>query len=258
MTSVVHAEAVMGTVVTLDLRSEAPGHHTEQAIGRVIDWLDWVDATFSTYRRDSEVNRLDRGELRLADSHRKVRDVLARCEELCVLTDGYFDSWATGHLDPSGFVKGWAIERASQMLTEAGVGCHAINGGGDVRVRGEPAAGEKWRVGITHPFRSDTFCAAVALRDGAVATSGLYERGLHVVDPRQRRPATDLAAATVIGPELAMADAYATTALAMGRRAPDWLADLSDHEALIIDPIGRWWETEGFKSYRVHAAPSHA
>jgi thiamine biosynthesis lipoprotein len=56
----------------------------------------------------------------------------------------------------------------------------------------------------------------VALRDGAVATSGLYERGLHVVDPRQRRPATDLAAATVIGPDLAMADAYATTAVAMG------------------------------------------
>jgi ApbE family protein len=73
--------------------------------------------------------------------------------------------------------------------------------------------------GGTHPFRNDTFCAAVALRDGAVATSGLYARGLHVVDPRQRRPATDLAAATVIGPDLAMADAYATTALAMGPSA---------------------------------------
>jgi FAD:protein FMN transferase len=109
----------------------------------------------------------------LADSRREVRDVLAQSEERCVLTDGYFDAWATGHLDPSGIVKGWAIERASQMLTEAGIGCHVINGGGDVRVRGEPAVGEKWKVGITHPFRNGRpRCWVLTRRDGAVTPPG--------------------------------------------------------------------------------------
>ena len=251
----VHAESVMGTVVTFDVRTPgaAPAHRA--AIEAAVAWLHWVDATFSTYRADSEISRLDRGELAEEDCHPEVRAVLARCEALRRETGGYFDARAGGHLDPSGFVKGWSIERASTQLAAAGWPDHAVNGGGDIRLRGragaaDAASARSWQVGLTHPFQLDAYCAALALEEGAVATSGTYERGWHVLDPHRGTPAMDLVAVTVVGAELATTDAYATAALAMGRAAPEWLASLPDHEAYVIDADGGGWETAGFGRYR--------
>ena len=114
-------------------------------------WLRWVDATFSTYRPDSEISRLDRGER--FDPHPLVREVLARCEELRVETGGWFDARAGGRLDPSGYVKGWAVERAAAF----GRGRFLIDAGGDVVLRGE------WRVGIRHPYERDRLAAAITV-----------------------------------------------------------------------------------------------
>jgi thiamine biosynthesis lipoprotein len=255
----VHAEVVMGTGVTFDVRRTTPGV-AGPAVARAVAWLHWVDATFSTYRPDSEISRIDRGELPEARWHPDVRHILALCDRLRVETGGYFDAWATGSLDPSGVVKGWSIERASELLSAAGCSDHVINGGGDVRVHGRPEAGSDWLVGVTHPMRLDAYCAALHLHEGAVATSGTYERGFHVFDPHRGRVATDLAAVTVIGPELTMTDAYATAALAMGKDAPEWLETLPDHEGLVIDTSGRGRETSGFDRYRLAVAgpgPGH-
>ena len=180
--------------------------------GRVFAWLRWVDATFSTYRADSEISRLGRGEL--DDPHPLVREVLARCEALRRETDGYFDVRAAGRLDPSGYVKGWAVERAAA----SGRGRFLIDAGGDVVLRGA------WRVGIRHPYERDRLAAAITVCDCAVATSGAYERGPHVVDPHTGRPASGLASVTVVGRDLGTADAYATAAFAAGD--PRWLARL--------------------------------
>ena len=180
---------------------------------RVFAWLRWVDATFSTYRTDSEISRLDRGEL--DDPHPLVREVLARCEQLRVETGGWFDVRATGRLDPSGYVKGWAVERAAAFGRDR----FLIDAGGDVLLRGS------WRVGIRHPHARDALAAAITLADCAVATSGAYERGPHVLDPFSGRPATGLSSVTVIGRDLGTADAYATAAFAAGD--PRWAADLA-------------------------------
>jgi FAD:protein FMN transferase len=177
---------------------------------RVFAWLRWVDATFSTYRPDSEISRLDRGER--FDPHPLVREVLAHCEALRVATGGRFDARAGGRLNPSGYVKGWAVERAAAF----GRGRFLIDAGGDVVLRGT------WRVGIRHPFERDKLAAAITVSDRAVATSGAYERGPHIVDPRTGRPATGLDSVTVIGPDLATADAYATAAFVAGD--PAWTA----------------------------------
>lgn len=118
-------ESCMGTVFSFDIRS--PGVSTE-ALQKTIDWLHWVDAVFSTYRPDSQINRLDRGELVLAQCDPEVREVLELSAQAKVSTDGYFTVSIDHHLDPSGMVKGWAIERASEMLREAGSSAHAING----------------------------------------------------------------------------------------------------------------------------------
>ena len=116
-------------------------------------------------------------------------------------------------------------------LADAGSRNHCINAGGDVRVRGRPAAGRHWHVGITHPLRPGAFTAAVALTDGAVATSGTAERGLHVFNPLTGQPAAELASVTIVGPSLTPADAYATAALAMGVAAPAWLGSLDGYES---------------------------
>ena len=130
-------------------------------------------------------------------------------------TDGWFDARAGGRLDPSGYVKGWAVERAAGY----GRGRCLIDAGGDVVLRGE------WRVGIRHPYERDRLAAAITLSDCAVATSGAYERGPHVLDPRTGRPASGLASVTVIDRDLGTADAYATAAFAAGD--PAWTGPLA-------------------------------
>jgi thiamine biosynthesis lipoprotein len=250
----VHHEAVMGTVVTFDVRvpagaegMPAPAEALEAAVKAAVGWLHWVDATFSTYQYGSEVNLFDRGELAAADASAELRHILALCHELHGVTGGFFDAWASARFDPSGVVKGWSIEEASSILVAAGFPDHAIDGGGDIRLRGAPGPGRAWEVGVRHPCRREAYCAALSLSEAAVATSGTYERGAHVINPFTALPATELASVTVVGPDLTMADAYATAALAMGTDAPGWLADLDGYEAQVVSEQGRGWSTAGFK-----------
>jgi FAD:protein FMN transferase len=237
----------MGTVVTFDVCTPAPPYELQAAVGRSVAWLHWVDETFSTYKPMSEVCRFDRGELTIGGSSEELRHVIALCHRFNEETGGFFDAWASGHFDPSGVVKGWSIERASSILTAEGLPDHAVDGGGDVRLRRPPGSGKPWKIAVRHPLRRDSYCAVLSLEDGAVATSGTYERGAHVIDPFTGGPATGLVSATVVGPDLTVADAYATAAVAMGADAPPWLETLSGYEALVIGPNGRGWSTPGFE-----------
>jgi thiamine biosynthesis lipoprotein len=230
-------EPIMGIPVGIDVRDDVDPH----ALDRAFDHLRWVDATFSTYAPDSEIAHVGAG----ADPSPEVRAVLERCDELKRSTGGWFDVHATGRLDPSGFVKGWAIEGAAAILAEGGARNLCLHAGGDVLVRGERAPGRPWRVGIQHPLRRDRVAAVLAARDLAVATSGTYERGAHIVDPRSGRPPEGVLSVTVAGPDLGTADAYATAAFAMGLDGPAWTATLGDHAALTILADGRVLSTPG-------------
>ena len=145
----------MGTAISLEVTDPLPDPELQHLADRVFDWFHEVDRRFSTYKADSEVNRLDRGELAAADCSADLHGVLDACADLWRATDGYFDIYATGRLDPSGYVKGWSVEVASQRLARAGSVHHCLNAGGDVRMRGRPAPGEQWRVGIRHPWEAD-------------------------------------------------------------------------------------------------------
>ncbi|WBB76967.1 FAD:protein FMN transferase [Micromonospora sp. WMMD1128] len=206
----------MGTAISLDLADDLPAATLRELAAHTFDWMREVDARFSTYRDDSEVRRLDRGELPLAEASADLRAVLERCADLWTATDGYFDAYATGRLDPSGYVKGWAAQVASDRLVAAGAPNHCVNAGGDVRVRGHSATGAPWRIGVRHPWEPAATCLVLTGTDLAVATSGVYERGHHVLDPRRGSPAVGLRSVTVVGPDLGEADAYATAAVAMG------------------------------------------
>jgi FAD:protein FMN transferase len=234
-------EHVMGMPIVVEVQ----GSDDPAPVERVFDWFRWVDAIFSTYKPDSQVSRINRGELAVADAHPEVLTVLGMCEQLRAQTDGYFDARAASPdvFDPSGLVKGWSVDRAAALLDGAGVRSYAINAGGDMRVRGGP-----WRIGIQHPTERGAVAKVVEARELAIATSGEYARGRHVVDPHTRRPPSGgLLSVTVTGPDLATSDGYATAAFAMGaERAKHWLARLSGYEAMAIRSDGFVLSTPGF------------
>ena len=164
-------ETVMGTTVSIEVR---PPLVSSRVLDAVVAQLHDVDARFSTYRPDSEISRLARGEIAQEDCSLDVHHVLAACDHLATVTAGAFD--ARGHrtdggLDPSGFVKGWAIEEAAWLIDGAGGRNYWINAGGDIVARGQREPGHPWRVGIRHPDLPDRVVAVLAVSDRAVATS---------------------------------------------------------------------------------------
>lgn len=239
---------IMGMPIVLDERDELD----PELIEAMWDELRRADTIFSTYNDHSEISRLNRGELALADADPDVREVLARCEELRVITDGYFDAGRVDErgVDPSGLVKGWAVDRAGEVLEAGGARNYSLNAGGDVRLRGAPLPDPVWRVGIQHPRVRDRIAAVVEGSDVAVATSGAYARGEHVIDPHTGRPPEGVLSVTIVGPELATADAYATAAFAMGEAGPAWTATLGLYEAMTIMADDRVLSTHGFPSVR--------
>jgi thiamine biosynthesis lipoprotein len=247
-------ETVMGTTVSVEVQ---PPLVSETILDEVFDQLHDIDARFSPYKPESEISRLMRGELHEEDASLDVRHVIAACDHLAIVTDGAFDARhhrTDGRLDPSGFVKGWAIEEAAWLIDSAGGRNYWINAGGDIVARGKAAPGRPWRVGIRHPDRADRVAAVLAVSDRAVATSGAYERGGHITDPRTGLVAVGLRSVTVVGPRLAFTDAYATAVYAMGIDGLAWLTagvERTAYAAYAITDDGRAVWTEGMEDYLV-------
>ncbi|MEW2625723.1 FAD:protein FMN transferase [Streptomyces sp. NPDC048106] len=244
----------MGTVFSFDVRGGESGA-VRTALAEAVEQLHRVDAVFSTYREDSEVSRLARGELTVEQCGPDVARVLGLAAEAERVSEGWFSTRYRGVLDPTGIVKGWSAERAARRLAEVdGVSGVSVNGGGDVQLLGAPEAGRPWRVGIADPLRPGGLAAVVSAAGAAelaVATSGTAERGAHIVDPRTGRAAvTDLVSVTVVAPRLTWADCWATAAFARGSRAGlAWLESLPGAEGLLLTAHGEVRCTEGLAAY---------
>ncbi|WP_369180342.1 FAD:protein FMN transferase [Streptomyces mutabilis] len=229
-------EHVMGFPVSL--RVDDPDV-PEEAADAVFRWLREVDARFSPFRDDSEVSRLERGEVARVSAD--LAEVLDLCEAYRVATGGAFDVRLPGRgLDPCAVVKGWSVQRAAGLLRAAGARRFCLNAGGDVVVAGGP-----WRVGVRHPEDAGRLCTVLEVADGAVATSARYERGDHIVDGRTGRPATGLLAVTVVAPTLTEADTVATAAFAMGAEGVEWAAARDGCEVFAVDAGRRVLRTAG-------------
>jgi thiamine biosynthesis lipoprotein len=241
----------MGTVVGVDVRD---ADVDAAAVAEAFERLAAIEARFSPFRPDSELSRVMRGELAEDHASAELREVFRLCESVRLASEGYFDIRAhrpDGTPDPSGLVKGWAVEEAAAILEADGARNYTINAGGDIVARGDAAPGEKWRVGIQHPRVPDRLAAVLQVRDVAVATSGVYERGEHVVDPHTGRPSAGVTSTTVIGPSLTLADGYATAALAMGRDGIGWIATLPGYAGCVITDDDRFVSTATMERYLV-------
>ena len=191
------------------------------------------------------MSRLRRGELALAEAPSEIAEVLDLCDAAKTATAGWFDPWAMhGGVDPTGLVKGWIVERAAKLLRRSGVASAMINAGGDIAAFGEPSPGQRWRIGIRHPWRVDALACVLEIVS-AVATSGTYERGEHLVDPFTGKHASEVASATVTGPDLAIADALATALAVAGEIGLDFVRDAVGYDAYMILLDGTEVSTDG-------------
>lgn len=232
----VHQEEVWGTVVTFDIRDEHLDESALEAIAEAVDYLHQVDRWFSTYRIDTPITALRMGFADLSQMPAVVRDVLSRCELVKALTHGVFDPWAVdGGVDPSGFVKGWAADVAADKIVSHGFMNVAVNAAGDITCRGEQSPGQPWIIGIRHPEDAQTIVATTEVVEGAIATSGEYERGKHIVNPLTGKRDMALRSATVVGPDGGMADALATALLIAGIPGVEWFAQLPGWSGYLIE-----------------------
>jgi thiamine biosynthesis lipoprotein len=219
----------MGTAVLFDVRDD---HFPQDALDEAVALLHWVDATFSVHRYNSEISQISRGELAVADADPRVWGVLAACDALQRGTRGAFDHRPNGDLDPSGYVKGWAVEAAADVLTGHGITSFLISAGGDIVARGTPEGAHGWRVGIQDPGRPGSTLGTVELHDNTVATSGQYERGPHIWGITGENE--ELSGVSIVGPDLGIADALATAVLASGLQDAGWLADFPDYVFIAV------------------------
>jgi thiamine biosynthesis lipoprotein len=240
----------MGTVASIAIperaaRQDVVEDVVEAAVDAALARLHQIDARFSPYLADSEISRIGRGELEVGAAHPEVAAVLQACEALRVESGGRFSAWgfrADGRLDPSGYVKGWAIDEAATLLRAGGVTEFVVSIGGDLYAAGVPDAGKAargWGVGIVDPANSAAIVAPLTVRDRAVATSGLAERGAHIVDARTGAAALTWRSLTVVHPSAARADAAATIGILMGDDALSWIDRDPDAAALGVTHDGR-------------------
>ena len=241
-----HREEVMGTVVTFDVYNEdgvSPEEFLPYLRGAVAV-LHHADKVFSTWKSNSPLSQLRRGEITLGEAPPEVAEVLELCVEAKARTSGWFDPWVLdGGVDPTGYVKGWAAQCALAELVAAPITGAIINAAGDIASFGSLGPGMPFRVGITDPAAPPSLACAIELR-GAVATSGTYEQGEHLVDPFTGEARTRAASGSVTGPDLGICDAWATALAVGGREVLELIEHTNDYEALIIGADGhRQWTT---------------
>ena len=220
-----HNIEIWGTVITI----QTPIQETvESNFGNACDesrkFFERIDQRFSTYREDSEVTRLRQGIISAKECSLEMQHVINECCLLKELTFGAFDPWAVkGGFDPSGFVKGWAAQSALSIFIQAGIKSVQVNAGGDVALCGGYDSETPWRIGIRHPDLPNEIARTIELFDGAIGSSGTYERGAHIIDPEFGVPAVGARAATVVGPDGGWVDALATALIVDGRDAVNWI-----------------------------------
>lgn len=234
---------VWGTVLFVDAASNIHGdeERLQAGIDKVREFAVHVDEVFSTYKAESVISKLRRKEISIESTSHEVKDVWNRCAFAREITEGAFDPWAVeGGFDPSGLVKGWAADKCAQIMLDAGAPHVQINAAGDLTLRGghlNEGKIEPWSIGVVNPENRQEIVQVFNIMDGAIATSGTYERGAHIVDPHTGLIAIGARSATVLGPDGGLTDALATALMVEGRDGAIWFShpDLAQYSAWVID-----------------------
>lgn len=240
-----HVAHVMNLPISLALRGRHAHDETgRRAWDRVMEELREVDRVFSTYRPDSVISRLSREEVSILDCPPSVSEVIELGERAGRESGGAFTIWpdagnGSRRLDPTGVVKGWAIEQAATHLRALPGTDFCLSGGGDMVCRTLDPAAPPWRIGIEDPFDPQRIRAVVPIVNGAVATSGRAHRGTHILDGRTNAVPTRMASVTVIADSLTWADIDATATYALDGDGAEWLRQRPGRSGLVVWADGR-------------------
>ena len=239
--------SLMGMHVTVEI---VDAHAKEKDIDMIYKYFTHIDDTFSTYKKTSEISKINRGEIPNSQYSDEMSTILSLSEQTKKETNGYFDINRDGKIDPSGLVKGWSIWRAAKLLKRKGFKNFYVDAGGDIQVFGKNSEGKKWIVGIQNPFNRQEIVKVLALTGKGIATSGTAVRGQHIYNPHQKsEKLQEIVSLTVIGPNIYEADRFATAAFAMQRKGIFFIENLLGFEGYMIDANGRATYTSGFANY---------
>jgi thiamine biosynthesis lipoprotein len=184
-------------------------------------------------------------------------------DHISVTADGITKRLSTARVDVDGIAKGYAIDRAIEVLQRTGAQGGMVEVGGDLRLFGRGPGGEEWIVAIQSPFE-DVAWAEIEMQEGAVCSSGDYARFIeiegrrfsHIVDPRHGWPTEETHAVTVVGPDAATADAWATALSILGIAGLDVLEAQPGMEAIVVTGGPGDYEvraTSGFRRLLIRA-----
>lgn len=237
----------MGMPITVEIVDRSA---VQSDVDSIFAYFESVDNRFSTYKAESEISAINRGDLAPEQASEDMRLVFALAEQTRAETNGYFDICHNGVYDPSGIVKGWAIYNAAQMLREKGFIDFQVEAGGDLEAAGRSERGQAWLVGIRNPFNPREIVKVLRAADCGVATSGTYVRGQHIYNPKAgSEPTQEVVSLTVVGPNVYEADRFATAAFAMGRDGIRLIDQVEGLEGYMIDDRGQATMTRGFTRY---------
>jgi thiamine biosynthesis lipoprotein len=225
-------EQIMGLPISVDI----PGCSDETVFYKVFEKLNKIDRQFSTYKKESDLSKYQRGEIKEEDLSTEFRQIMHACKEASKLTGGYFSAYFSDKFDPTGYVKGWAIARAAEIIESSGCQTYCIGAGGDILAGSN--SGKIWNIGIQDPKNKKEIIGKISAKNLAAATSGNYERGNHIVNPKTGEAADELLSVTVVGPEIITADIFATAIFTEGASGLILAEETEGYEAMAIAKNG--------------------
>ena len=158
--------------------------------------------------------------------------------------------------------EGYAADKCREMMLARGIKAGIVNGSGDMSTWGKQPDGSDWSIGITNPMREGTLIAVIPLRQGAVVTSGSYEkfvvfkgkRYAHIINPKTGYPATGLCSVTIFGPSAETANGFSTSMMVLGKEAAmRFIKGFPAYQYILITDQGRVFSSPQlhFKKHKI-------
>jgi len=218
----------MGMPISIDI----PAACSEAPFTAAFKCLEAIDNRFSLYKLGSELSKFRRGEIKQADLSAEMKNVMRACKRAEKDTVGYFSAYFDSKFNPTGYIKGYGIKEAGEAIEKAGYKTYCIGAGGDILARSN--SDKVWNIGIQDPRDRSKILNTLSIFSGAVATSGTYERGPHIINPKTGQSADELLSMSVVGKNIIKADIFATAAFAMDKAGISFMNRQAGYECLAV------------------------
>lgn len=219
-----------------------------------------LEKLFDRFASDSEIYKLNQSKILKVSA--PTQEIIEEGLKIQKITNGAFDLdldslqnieikqnmvilSPQGMIDLGGIAKGYVLDKTIKILAENGIENALLDFGGDIYALGKNK-GKLWKIGVKNPFNKDKILITLSLENKAIATSGNYERGKHIINPANKLPADECASVTIIAPEATLADGLATGVFVLGvKDGLKLIENLDNVEGIIVDFKGNVFFSSG-------------